>query len=348
MTEYPELIRKFCTYKSGIQERSLLTVQEYMLDLRLFCRYVYTTKNGMPHDDETLSKIDISVLDTDFFASVTTEDVYEYIFYLKSERDNEPASRSRKLSAIKSFYKYHTQKSRLLSNNPAADIEGPKKPKELPKYLTIDESMALLDSITEDVTNKNRSRDYCMITLFLNCGMRLSELAGIRMGDIEPTFKSLRVVGKGNKERIIYLNSSCQSALEAYLPDRLHLRKPGMGDDHLFLSRLGKGISIKTVQHIVKKYLDAAGLENKHYSTHKLRHTAATLMYQTGDVDIRVLKEILGHEQLNTTQIYTHVANKSIEEAMEKNPLAGVKAPRKKKLPPKKGGNNNGEDTPTE
>lgn len=348
MSDYPELIRKFCTYKSGIQERSLKTVQEYMLDLRLFCRYVYTVKHGMSHDDETLSKLDISMLDADFFASITTEDVYEYMFYLKSERDNGAASRSRKLSAIKSFYKYHTQKTRTLTNNPAADIEGPKKPKELPKYLTVEESMALLGSITKNTDNPNRSRDYCMITLFLNCGMRLSELAGITMSDIEPSFKSLRVIGKGNKERIIYLNSSCQSAIEAYLPDRLLLRKSGKNDDHLFLSRLGKGISIKTVQYIVKKYLDASGLENKHYSTHKLRHTAATLMYQTGDVDIRVLKEILGHEQLNTTQIYTHVANKSIEEAMEKNPLAGVKAPKKKKLPPKDGSKNNGGDDTAE
>ncbi len=343
MSDYPELIRKFCTYKAGIQERSPKTVKEYLLDLRLFCRYIYAQKNGMSHDDETMSKIDISGLDTDFFASISQEDIYEFIFYLKSERDNGPASRSRKLSAIKSFYKYHTQKTRIFPSNPAADIEGPKKPKELPKYLTVDESMALLESIKEDTDNPYRSRDYAIITLFLNCGMRLSELAGIKMSDIEPNFRSLRVVGKGAKERIIYLNSSCKNAVEAYLPDRLTLRKSGKGDDHLFLSRLGKGISIKTIQHIVKKYLTAAGLENKHYSTHKLRHTAATLMYQTGDVDIRVLKDILGHEQLNTTQIYTHVSNKSMEEAMERNPLSGVKAPKKKKIPPKSGGDN-GED----
>ena len=344
LSNYPELIRKFCTYKSGIQERSPKTVQEYMLDLRMFCRYVYAMKNKLKTDDETLSQIDISGLDTEFFASVTTEDIYDYIFYSKTERDNGAAARARKLSAIKSFYKYHTQKTRIFDFNPAADIEGPKKPKELPKFLTVDESLLLLDTIKEDTTNPYRSRDYCIITLFLNCGMRLSELAGITMKDMEPELRSLRVVGKGNKERIIYLNSSCKTAIEAYLPDRLTLRQSGKSDDHLFLSRLGKGISIKTVQHIVKKYLELAGLGNKHYSTHKLRHTAATLMYQTGEVDIRVLKEILGHEQLNTTQIYTHVANKSIEEAMERNPLAGVSAPKRRKLPSKKTENDDGED----
>ena len=335
INDYPELIRKFCTYKSGIQERSPKTVHEYMLDLRTFCRYMYATKNGLSHDRESLEEIDISELDTDFFVSITPEEIYDFIFYTKSERGNGTAARSRKLSAIKSFYKYHTQKTRILPVNPAADIEGPKKPKELPKYLSVDESMELLESIKNDTENPYRTRDYAMITLFLNCGMRLSELAGIRLVDIDPKMESLRVIGKGAKERIIYLNSSCKDAIEAYLPDRLNLRKEGGKDDHLFLSRLGKGISVKTVQYIVKKYLAAAGLENKNYSTHKLRHTAATLMYQTGDVDIRVLKDILGHEQLNTTQIYTHVSNKSMEEAMEKNPLAGVKPPKKDNIQPK-------------
>lgn len=347
ISDYPELIRKFCTYKSGIQGQSPKTVQEYMLDLRTFCRYIYAKKNGIPHDDESMRKIDISKLDTDFFASISTEEIYDFIYYAKAERGNGTAARSRKLSAVKSFYKYHTQKTRLLQNNPAADIEGPKKAKELPKYLSIEESVALLESIKNDTGNPYRTRDYAIITLFLNCGMRLSELAGLKMNDIDPTLASLRVLGKGAKERIIYLNTSCRNAIEAYLPDRLVLKKAGAGDDHLFLSRLGKGISVKTVQYMVKKYLGLAGLENKHYSTHKLRHTAATLMYQTGEVDIRVLKDILGHEQLNTTQIYTHVSDKSMEEAMEKNPLSMEKAPKKTKIPPK-GGDKNGEDTSTD
>ncbi len=339
LSDYPDLVRKFFTYKSGIQERSPNTVREYLLDLRLFCRYIYTVKNGIAHDEEALSKTDISNLGAEFFSSVTQEDVYDYLYYLKSERGCSASSRSRKLSAIRSFYKYHTQKSRLLEINPAADIEGPKKPKELPKYLTVEESMELLEAIKGDTENPYRTRDYAMITLFLNCGMRLSELAGIEISDIEPELRSLRVTGKGAKERIIYLNSSCRDAITAYLPDRLIIRKAGKGDDHLFLSRLGKGISVKTVQHVVKKYLFAAGLEYKHYSTHKLRHTAATLMYQTGNVDIRVLKDILGHEQLNTTQIYTHVSNKSMEEAMEENPLSGIKPPKRKKLSPNDGKN---------
>lgn len=344
MADYPEMVQKFCTYKAGIQERSPKTVQEYMLDLRTFCRYIYAVKNGLPHDPESLADIDISGLGADFFASITTEEIYDFIFYAKAERGNGASARSRKLSAIKTFYKYHTQKTRMLPVNPAADIEGPKKPKELPKYLSIEESMALLQAVQDDTANPYRSRDFAIITLFLNCGMRLSELAGIKMRDIDPSLQSLRVVGKGSKERIIYLNSACRDALTSYLPDRLSLRKEGGKDDSLFLSRLGKGISIKTVQHIVKKYLGAAGLENKHYSTHKLRHTAATLMYQTGDVDIRVLKDILGHEQLNTTQIYTHVSDKSLEEAMERNPLAGVKPPKKRKIKPAGENNDNQED----
>lgn len=333
LSEYPELIRKFCTYKLGIQERSPKTVREYMLDLRTFCRYIYASRNGLSHDPESLSEISIAELDRDFFASVTPDEIYDFIYYAKAERGNGASGRARKLSAIKSFYKYHTQKTRLLPINPAADIEGPKKPKELPKYLSVEESTALIGAVSSDTDNSYRSRDFAIITLFLNCGMRLSELVGITLGDIEPSLKSLRVVGKGAKERVIYLNSSCKAAIEAYLPDRLKLRREGVDDSSLFLSRLGKGISVKTVQHIVKKYLELAGLENKHYSTHKLRHTAATLMYQTGQVDIRILKDILGHEQLNTTQIYTHVADKSMEEAMEKNPLAGITPPKSKKLP---------------
>jgi len=322
MDSYPEAVRRFCTYKSGIQNRSPKTVEEYLLDLRSFCRYIYARKNRMPTDKETLDGIDISGLGTEFFTSVSSEDIQDFMYFVKTKWDNGASARARKLSAIRSFYKYHTQTTRLFPQNPAADIEGPKKPKSLPKYLSLDESVDLLSAVSEDENNPHRLRDFAMITLFLNCGMRLSELAGITMRDIDPDLSSLRVIGKGSKERVIYLNSSCREAIQNYLPYRLHLRREGKGDDHLFLSRLGQGISVKTVQYTVKKYLSAAGLENKNYSTHKLRHTAATLMYQTGEVDIRVLKDILGHEQLNTTQIYTHVSNKSMEEAMEKNPLS--------------------------
>ena len=327
---YPELIRKFCVYKSSIQERSPITVKEYMLDLRTFCRFTLAHKNGASTEPDDLCEMDISGLDRDFFASVTPEDIYEFLYYAKGDRQNGVRARSRKLSAIKSFYKYHTQKTRLLDTNPAADIEGPKKPKELPKYLSLEESLALLDAVRSDAENPYRIRDFAIITIFLNCGVRLSELCGIEMGDLDPELRSMRVVGKGAKERIVYLNDACTEAIRDYLPERMKVRHEGEETNALFLSRLGHPISNKTVQHMVKKYLTAAGLENKHYSTHKLRHTAATLMYQTGDVDIRVLKDILGHEQLNTTQIYTHVSNKSMEDAMAKNPLAEVGTKKKK------------------
>lgn len=330
MQSYPELIRKFCVYKSSIQERSPRTVAEYMLDLRTFCRFTVAHREGRPTAPEDLCDIDISALDREFFASITPEDVYEFLYYAKGERQNGPKARSRKLSAIKSFYKYHTQKTRLLERNPAGDIEGPKKSKELPKYLSLEESLSLLDAVKNDAENPFRARDFAIITIFLNCGVRLSELCGIGLSDLDPELRSMRVIGKGAKERVVYLNDACSEAIAAYIPERLKMRREGEPTDALFLSRLGRPISNKTVQHMVKKYLTAAGLENKHYSTHKLRHTAATLMYQTGDVDIRVLKDILGHEQLNTTQIYTHVSDKSMEDAMAKNPLSEVVTEKKK------------------
>ena len=325
LAAYPDLIRRFCMYKSGIQGRSQKTVQEYMLDLRTFSRYIIAKRGGLPMDKESFDAIDISGLDADFYISVTPDEIYDFIYYAKYQRQNETSARARKLSALRAFYRYHSQVTRLFPQNPAADIENPKKPKSLPKFLTLEESVELLSAIQNDTANKYRTRDYAMITLFLNCGMRLSELAGIEMNDIDSKFESLRVTGKGAKERVIYLNSACRAVIEAYLPDRLEiLADTGKSDRHLFLSRLGVGISVKTIQHVVKKYLAAAGLGNRNLSTHKLRHTAATLMYQTGEVDIRLLKEILGHEQLSTTQIYTHVSNQSIAEAMEKNPLAAI------------------------
>lgn len=319
----PVLVKDFATYKLTIQGCSEKTVREYLLDLRTFLRYMTAVREGLPTEGEKFAVISIAHLDKDFFASVTTGEIYDFLGYAKRDRENENKAMARKLSAIKSFYKYLTVKQKLFENNPAITIETPKQKKQLPKHLSLTESVDLLEAVEEDTKSKSKERDFAILTLFLNCGMRLSELAGISLPDIDKDLRSLRVLGKGAKERIIYLNDACRDALDAYLPIRL--ATPTRGDNALFLSNRHQRISVKTVQWMVYKYLKSAGLEYKHYSTHKLRHTAATLMYQTGQVDIRVLKDILGHEQLNTTQIYTHVANADMEAAMAKNPLSGLK-----------------------
>ncbi|MBQ2726829.1 MAG: tyrosine recombinase XerC [Clostridia bacterium] len=323
--EFPPLIRNFANYKNVVQGCSGKTVTEYLFDLRTFCRYLYAVRNGLPTSGEEFDQIDISALDTAFFESVTTSEVYDFLTFVKGERDNANRALARKLSAIKQFYKYCTVKQTLFENNPAITIETPKTKKTLPKHLSVEEAVDLLEAVDTDEESKNKERDYCILTLFLNCGIRLSELCGISIPDLDKELRSMRVVGKGNKERIVYLNDACREAISAYLPIRMKTPAKTKGENALFLSRLGTRISVKTVQWMVKKYLGDAGLEYKNYSTHKLRHTAATLMYQSGDVDIRVLKDILGHEQLNTTQIYTHVANEHMEEAMSKNPLASVR-----------------------
>ena len=321
----PQLVRDFAAYKLTIQACSSKTVDEYLSDLRLFFKYVYAKRNRILIPSDFFDEIQLSHLDTDFICSVTTEEIYDFFIYLSNERRNGSSAKSRKLSAIKVFYKFICQKKHLLEKNPAADMEGPKKRQALPKYLSLEESLSLLDAVAADTESKFKERDYAIVTLFLNCGMRLSELCGINLSDLDRELRSLRVLGKGNKERIIYLNDACRDALNKYLVIRRDEKYKRINTNALFISKQYKRISNKTVQWLVYKYLSLAGLDYKHYSTHKLRHTAATLMYQTGKVDVRVLKEILGHEQLNTTQIYTHVSNKGMQDAINNNPLANIK-----------------------
>lgn len=330
--EFPPLIQRFANYKDVVQGCSAKTVTEYLFDLRTFCRYIVAARDGLPTEGDEFEAIDIRSLDTAFFESITTSEIYDFLGYVKTSRGNNDRARARKLSAVKQFYKYCTVRQTLFENNPAINIESPKLKKSLPKHLSVDECVDLLSAVTEDETSKTRERDYAILTLFLNCGIRLSELAGISLTDLDKELRSMRVIGKGNKERIVYLNDACRAAITAYLPIRMQTPAKMKGESALFLSGQGKRISVKTVQWMVKKYLGEAGLEYKNYSTHKLRHTAATLMYQSGDVDIRVLKDILGHEQLNTTQIYTHVSNEHMEEAMTKNPLAGIRPKKQAKM----------------
>lgn len=323
--EFPKAVREFASYKTSIQGCSQKTVDEYLLDLRTFFRYMLAQDRGISPDSDEFLEIDISNIDLEYIKNIRTERVYDFLLYTGNVRKNMWASKSRKLSAIKGLFKFLTVKRNYFEENPVANIESPKHKKTLPKFLSLDESKMLLDAVRNDTESKSRLRDLCMITLFLNCGMRLSELVGLNLTDIERSYTYIRVVGKGSKERIIYLNDACKAVLWEYLSgEKLSEKNKKLPERAVFLSNRDKRISNKTVQAMVYKYLDEAGLGSKHYSVHKLRHTAATLMYQSGNVDIRVLKDILGHEQLNTTQIYTHVSDKNMMNAMSANPLAGL------------------------
>ena len=329
-TEAPPILRDFLSYHETIKAHSQRTVDEYFLDMRNFFRYLKQVRDPSLKGRE-LSEIDIMDVDLDFVKNVTLSDIYNYMSYLSRDRavhqnsrhsdyGLNASSRARKIATLRSFYNYLTNKAHLIESNPIKDIDTPKLMKTLPKYLTLDESLQLLES----VDGKNRERDYAILTLFLNCGLRISELCGLNINDIQD--EALRVLGKGSKVRIVYLNDACLSALNDYLA----VRHPITGRDQnaLFLSSRDERISKSTVHALVKKHISAAGLDATQYSSHKLRHTAATLMLQNG-VDVRAVQEVLGHEHLNTTEIYTHIDNEALRVAAKANPLARVKPPAK-------------------
>ncbi len=320
LAAFPPIALDFQRTMSGVYGRSNMTVFEYMLDLRQFLRYLAALDRGMDPNFDDISEVDFSAIDEERLRKITSRDIIAYLYYLRQTKNNSAVTRNRKLSCLRSFFKFMKRTDRM-KDNPAEQIEGPKKRATLPKFLSLDQSIDLLRVVNES-DSKSKKRDYAILTLFLNCGMRLSELTGINLTDIAQDFASLRVLGKGNKERIVYLNDACRAALMDYLEERLDGTPEKMRQKALFLSSRNTRISNKTVQWMVYKYLDAAGLHTPGMSVHKLRHTAATLMYQTGHVDVRVLKEILGHEQLNTTQIYTHVTNQNMADAINQNPLA--------------------------
>ena len=323
MDEFPAILREFASYKTAIQGCSQKTANEYLLDLRTFFRFLLAKELGINPDSDEFCEIDIRGIDIEYIKNITVDRIYDFLLYTGDVRKNMWSAKARKLSAIKGLFKYMTVKRGYLEENVAANIEAPKRKKTLPKVLSLEEARLLLDAVRNDVKSKSRLRDLCIITLFLNCGMRLNELVGINFADIEREYQYVRVVGKGSKERVVYLNEACKKVLSEYIwSDRLSEQKKNLNEKALFLSNRNTRITDKMVQKVVYKYLDATGLGAKNYSVHKLRHTAATLMYQTGNVDIRVLKDILGHEQLNTTQIYTHVDNISMMNAMFENPLS--------------------------
>ena len=319
----PQILRDFLTYHETIKGQSPRTISEYYLDLRMFLRFIRLMRNDMPINTP-LEDIPIKDIDLQFVASITTSEVFDFLSYLANDRPLNPDSpyteygiespaRSRKLSAIKSFYKYLTVRTKQLQENPVADLEYPKLRKSLPKYLTMSQASALLQA----VSGQNAKRDYAILMLFLNCGIRRSELVGLNLSDVYED--RIRVVGKGNKERFVYFGSSCHKAIEAYMEER---KKVVLTDNRaLFGSRNGNRISVTAVHRLVDKALLKAGLDNTQFSAHKLRHTAATMML-SGGVDVKTVQEVLGHENLNTTQIYTHIENTELKLAAEANPLS--------------------------
>lgn len=324
LQECPPFLRDFLTYNETIKGKSSRSVEGYYIDLRTFFRYMLLIRGKVSAKTE-FDKIDISVVDKELVSSVTISDLYAFMVFCKNELNNNTATRARKTSTLRIFFKYMSVQTHQLETNPAELLESPKVKQSLPKHLTLENSLELLKT----VDGPNKQRDYCILTLFLNCGLRLSELCGLNLSDISSE-GSMTVTGKGNKERLVYLNEACANAIKEYLMVRPNDGVPITDKNALFISRNKRRISPKTVQHIVKTYLEKAGLGNKGFSTHKLRHTAATLMYQHGQVDIRVLKDILGHANLGTTQIYTHVSDAQIKNAVDSNPLSNVKTTPKK------------------
>ena len=325
-TQAPSILRDFLAYHETIQGHSRKTVDEYFLDLRNFFRYIKIEK-GLASRTAALEDISIDDLDVTLVRSVTLADIYAYLSFLSRDRQKNaknPSSgfglmastRARKVATIRSFYKYLVNKVHILDENPIKELDSPKQRQSLPRYLTLDESIQLLESID----GENAERDLCIITLFLNCGLRISEMVGLNISDVRND--RLRVLGKGNKERIIYLNTACLNAIEDWLTVR---SKSGAADPYaLFITRKHTRITTDGIHYMLKKRFTAAGLDSSKYSAHKLRHTAATLMLQNG-VDVRTLQEVLGHEHLNTTQIYTHVDSDSLRSAAAANPLGNIK-----------------------
>ncbi|MGN0508401.1 MAG: tyrosine recombinase XerC [Ruminococcus sp.] len=315
--EAPQIVKEYLFYLETIKIKSKKTVDEYYIDLRTFFRYLKKSRKLVP-DDAEFEDIKIDDVDINLIKSVTLNDAYEYMDYLYRERNNQSAARARKCSSLKGFFDFLYSKKHLINSNPIAQLEVPKRKKALPKYLTLEQSIELLNA----VEGKYKERDYAILTLFLNCGLRVSEMSGLNYTDIR-TDNTMRVVGKGNKERVVYLNSACIDAISDYMKVR---PVDGVKDKKaLFISRNNQRMSVKTIQAMVYKYLAKIGLDAQGYSCHKLRHTAATLMYQHGGVDVRVLKEVLGHENLGTTEIYTHLSSEQMKNAADSNPLSKVK-----------------------
>ena len=312
------VLEEYENYMLAVLNRSDLTVKNYKGDIVIFFRYMKIDRRLVSKDTD-FQKIDISDIDVKFISSIKTNDIFAYLIWLSREQGLNAASRSRKISSLRSFYKYCCVKKHLFENNPTLELENPKKNKRSPKYLTLEESQALINAAYNAPTESNE-RDYCIVILFLNCGMRLAELRGINLNDIHGDI--LTVIGKGNKERTIYLNKSCIEAIDEWLKVRNKYNIKPEARNALFVSRKGLRLSEDMIQITIKNLIIQSGLDPNTYSVHKLRHTAATLMYKYGHVDLRSLQTILGHASVSTTQIYTHVDDDLLHKAVESNPLS--------------------------
>lgn len=325
-TDAPAAVREFLDYMIVNKGRSPNTVFQYYHDIRTFFRYMLKIRHPIKYDGYEEGDLSFNEVDDKLVYSVSPAEIMQFLKYCTTEKANEASARNRKLSALRSLYKYLSKTAKKIDKDPTEYLEGTKKPKRLPKYLDIDESKLLLES----VQGNNYERDFAIITLFLNLGLRVSELVGINLKDISRNFETLRVIGKGNKERIVYLNDACVSAINTYLKVRPENIKKG-SENALFISRNKNRISKQTVQWLIYKHLKEAGLDKPGMSVHKLRHTAATLMYQHGHTDVRILKDILGHESLSTTEIYTHISSEQLRKAASDNPLSDIKPSKKQK-----------------
>ncbi|SHI94362.1 tyrosine recombinase XerC [Lutispora thermophila] len=315
MSNIPFVVKDYLDYMETIRGKSKKTTQGYAYDLTLFFKYMKIRRN-LVSKESNMEEIDISDIDEYFVKTIGLNDLYSFISYVANERNNLNYARARKVACLRSFFKYLHTKAKIIDNNPAIELEPPKINSRQPIYLSLDESKALLNA----VDGKYKERDYAILMLFLNCGLRLSELVNIDLDKINGD--TLRVIGKGNKERTVYLNDACINALNDYLRVRYTEEVKEKDKKALFISRNKERISPRMVQEIVKKAIKKAGLDENKYSTHKLRHTAATLMYKYGNVDIRALQQILGHESVATTQIYTHIDDERLRQAMRSNPLS--------------------------
>lgn len=314
----PDFVNSFLDYTITILNKSPNTVKEYNYDIAMFLKFIML--HYQLTDSQDMKEVIIKDMNIEIIKKITLNDIHAFLAYLTNTFHSKASTRARKVATIRVFFKYLNQKANLIENNPAQNLETPKLDKRVPKYLSLEDSQKLLEVSSRD-DDRNKERDFAIITLFLNCGMRLSELVGINISDINFYDRKLNVIGKGNKERIIYLNNACMEAINNYIKVRPKEGIKFNSRNALFLSERRERISNRTVQQIVKNELKRAGLDTRKYSTHKLRHTAATLMYQYGKVDIRALQALLGHESISTTEIYTHVNNEQVKNAIDKNPL---------------------------